>query len=325
MRTHWLISHHHDFQIPCRLAVRLREEPRLNIDTTTRDAELIRLARAETVLGSVLKRDPTDEEVGRLLELSPGSVRAARRRWLSNSIRQARVNSRRTQHEIASLAGVSTSSLSRLESGERLPSKETILRLETALGLSQGALSQQARISELVPTKREVPAQLIEVSSELIKQLAASPRQLYSLPPRKFEELIAELLHDMGSDVQLTPQSKDGGRDVLASMTTPLGKLLVIVECKRYAEHRKIGAAIVERFLWTVDRKDRASLGILATTSSFTHDARLLESSNKWRLGLRDYHQLVEWLSRYGTWTDLQRKQLWTPSAELLVAEPSGL
>jgi HJR/Mrr/RecB family endonuclease len=189
------------------------------------------------------------------------------------------------------------------------------LRLEKALGLSKGALSQQARIAEIVPTKREVPVQLVEISSELIKQLAANPRQLYLLQPRKFEELVAELLHDMGSDVQLTPESKDGGRDVLASITTPFGKLLVIVECKRYAEHRKVGAAIVERFLWTVDRRDRASLGILATTSSFTHDARLLESTNKWRLGLRDYHHLVEWLSHYGTWTDLERKELWTPGS----------
>jgi HJR/Mrr/RecB family endonuclease len=199
--------------------------------------------------------------------------------------------------------------------GETRPSKEIVVRLEKALGLSMGALSQQARIAEVVPSKREVPVQLVDVSSKLIKQLAANPRQLYLLQPRKFEELVAELLHDMGSDVQLTPESKDGGRDVLASINTPFGKLLLIVECKRYAEHRKVGAAIVERFLWTVDRRDRASLGILATTSSFTHDARLLESSNKWRLGLRDYDHLVEWLSRYGTWTAIERKELWTPSS----------
>lgn len=285
----------------------------MTLDNGKQDAELIRLARAETVLGAVLKRDPTDEEVGRLLEESPESVRSARQRWLSTSLRQARVRTRRTLRDLASQVGVSTSSLSRLESGERRPSKETLVRLEKALGLSKGAFSRQARIAETVSTKREVPVQLIEVSSELIKQLAADPRQLYLLQPRKFEELVAELLHDMGSDVQLTPESKDGGRDVLASITTPFGNLLVIVECKRYAEHRKVGAAIVERFLWTVDRRDRASFGILATTSSFTHDARLLETNNNWRLGLRDYRHLVEWLSRYGNWTDLERKELWTP------------
>src|SRR5678810_1484874 len=42
------------------------------------NSQLIRLARAETVLSQVLKRDPTDSEIGRLLEETPESVRAAR-------------------------------------------------------------------------------------------------------------------------------------------------------------------------------------------------------------------------------------------------------
>jgi len=42
------------------------------------NSQLIKLARAETVLAQVLKRDPTDQEVGRLLEESPETVRAAR-------------------------------------------------------------------------------------------------------------------------------------------------------------------------------------------------------------------------------------------------------
>jgi RNA polymerase primary sigma factor len=42
------------------------------------NSQLIRLARAETVLSQVLKRDPTDHEIGRLLEETPESVRAAK-------------------------------------------------------------------------------------------------------------------------------------------------------------------------------------------------------------------------------------------------------
>ena len=39
------------------------------------NSQLIRLSRAETVLAQVLKRDPTDEELGRLLEESPEQIR----------------------------------------------------------------------------------------------------------------------------------------------------------------------------------------------------------------------------------------------------------
>ncbi|MBX6332444.1 MAG: RNA polymerase sigma factor RpoD/SigA [Gemmatimonadaceae bacterium] len=42
------------------------------------NSQLIKLARAETVLAQVLKRDPTDDEISRLIEESPEAVRAAR-------------------------------------------------------------------------------------------------------------------------------------------------------------------------------------------------------------------------------------------------------
>jgi len=42
------------------------------------NSQLIKLSRAETVLSQVLKRDPTDNELGRLLEETPEHVRSAK-------------------------------------------------------------------------------------------------------------------------------------------------------------------------------------------------------------------------------------------------------
>ena len=42
------------------------------------NSQLIKLARAETVLAQVLKRDPTDSEIGRLIEETPETVRTAK-------------------------------------------------------------------------------------------------------------------------------------------------------------------------------------------------------------------------------------------------------
>jgi RNA polymerase primary sigma factor len=42
------------------------------------NSQLIRLSRAETVLAQVLRRDPTDHEIGRLLEETPEQVRASK-------------------------------------------------------------------------------------------------------------------------------------------------------------------------------------------------------------------------------------------------------
>ena len=42
------------------------------------NSQLIKLARAETVLAQVLKRDPTEHEIGRLIEETPEQVRASK-------------------------------------------------------------------------------------------------------------------------------------------------------------------------------------------------------------------------------------------------------
>jgi RNA polymerase primary sigma factor len=42
------------------------------------NSQLIKLARAETILAQVLKRDPTEHEIGRLIEETPEAVRAAK-------------------------------------------------------------------------------------------------------------------------------------------------------------------------------------------------------------------------------------------------------
>lgn len=59
------------------------------------------------------------------------------------------------------------------------------------------------------------------VRAEVLKFLASDPNRLYGLSPREFEEVIAELFQRWGYAVELTPQTRDGGRDVLAKRFRP--------------------------------------------------------------------------------------------------------
>lgn len=54
------------------------------------------------------------------------------------------------------------------------------------------------------------------------RQLIENGHSLYNLEPRQFEELIADLLDRDGWKVILTPQSRDGGVDVIAERRDPL-------------------------------------------------------------------------------------------------------
>jgi hypothetical protein len=159
----------------------------------------------------------------------------------------------------------------------------------------------------------QVRALLEPVNEELIAYFAKNPDALYDLSPRKFEALVADVLADMGYDVTLTPSSKDGGRDVLAALNVPTGKILTIVECKRYSKERKIGVAAVERLLWVAEQYDRASCAMLATTSFFTKGAKKLERDYEWRLQLKDFDNLSEWLHKFGTWKENAHSGIWLP------------
>ena len=125
------------------------------------------------------------------------------------------------------------------------------------------------------------------ISKEFINYLARHPNLLYEIEPRRFEILVAELLTDMGYEVELTPESRDGGRDILAAFNLPHGKILTLVECKRFRPDKKVGIDILERFLWVLDRKDKASCGLIATTSYFSQDAIATEKEFQWRLRIK--------------------------------------
>ena len=55
-----------------------------------------------------------------------------------------------------------------------------------------------------------------DTQAEVIKYFSKHPEMLFSLPPRKFEELIASIFENNGFDVELTPETRDGGIDIIA-------------------------------------------------------------------------------------------------------------
>ena len=153
-----------------------------------------------------------------------------------------------------------------------------------------------------------------EFTDEFYNYLSKHPDLIYQISSRKFEELIADILKSMGFYIELTPQARDEGRDILATFKTPLGELLTIVECKRYKPEHKIGIDLVERFLYVVDRKDNASCGLIATTSFFTRGSIEIARKLPYRLQLKDFSAIKEWISSYGKWGHDDKSNLWLPN-----------
>ncbi len=136
---------------------------------------------------------------------------------------------------------------------------------------------------------------LSAVSDSLLKELADNPRLLYELPPRRFEEVVAELLRRQGYEVELTPVSHDGGKDIYAARRDAVGSFLYLVECKRFNADHPVGVGLVRQLHGTV-QAERASAGILVTTSYFTRDALRFQNQIEYQMSLQDYIAIQRWL-----------------------------
>jgi restriction endonuclease Mrr len=80
----------------------------------------------------------------------------------------------------------------------------------------------------------------------------------------------------MGYDVTLTQATRDGGKDILASIKTECGEFLCLVEAKKYRQDRTIGVSLVRTLFGTLCDY-QANSGMLVTTSTYLKDAHAFQ------------------------------------------------
>lgn len=164
----------------------------------------------------------------------------------------------------------------------------------TTVGAAQ-TLYQPARFGLAVAS----PFLFTDVEREVLAYFGRHPELLHSLPPRKFEELVASVFRQGGFEVELTPETRDGGIDIIAVRKDSLaGNGLHLIECKRYMPGNTVGIGVVQRLLGVVEQH-KATKGIIVTTSTFTRDALEVAQSARHRLALNEYSKVAEWLSQF--------------------------
>lgn len=149
-----------------------------------------------------------------------------------------------------------------------------------------------------LPDEKPILTNLSLGVSDLMAAISAWPELLYRISPRQFEEIIAEVFDKHDFDVELTPRTRDGGRDIVAIHSTLGVKTKYIIECKRYAKTNPISIGLV-RQLYGVQTHKGANKSILATTSRFTSPAKEFASAintTQWAMDLKAYEDIVEWV-----------------------------
>jgi len=168
-------------------------------------------------------------------------------------------------------------------------------RLGMAEGYQASMLYQQSKFGLAVT----VPILFTNIELEVLAYFGRHPELMYSLPPRKFEELVATIFRNNGFDVELTPETRDGGVDIFAVQKNGFGgSTLHLIECKRYSPENKVGIGIVQRMLGVVEQH-RATQGLIVTTSSFSREAEACAENSRYRLDLNTYSDLSRWLATF--------------------------
>ncbi|MFA6148940.1 MAG: restriction endonuclease [bacterium] len=151
----------------------------------------------------------------------------------------------------------------------------------------------------------QVLAELSTASSvleyECMKYLSRHPDAIPQIHPRKFESLVASVLRHRGYDVQLTPASWDGGKDIIVLTKDDFGPIVTVVDCKRYRDGHRVGVRHVREILG-VAAIENANRAAIVTTSTFTREAYRLSAEQKGRLSLIDRKELERWLVSVAEW-----------------------
>jgi len=155
----------------------------------------------------------------------------------------------------------------------------------------------------VIPAKKVLGGLLISATSviwgEVINTLKRDWSMAYSIPPRKWEEIIAGAFKQAGfEEVVLTPSSGDRGRDVIA-IKRGIGCVKIIDSVKAYKPGNLVGYDDVRALLGVLSGERDASKGIITTTSGFPPGIAkepFIAPFMPTRLELMDGQALQKWL-----------------------------
>jgi restriction endonuclease Mrr len=133
------------------------------------------------------------------------------------------------------------------------------------------------------------------IAADLLKQ----GRFLSELEWKVFERLIGDLLEREGWLVEVTRGSKDGGIDVIASMNDlAIGPIRTLWQAKRYGPTHKVSLAEVRELSGLISL-ERATKGVIVTTSHLTRGALNWVKKDTYRMASLDGPGVEAWVRRH--------------------------
>ena len=134
------------------------------------------------------------------------------------------------------------------------------------------ALSPAARLRQRHATLKDIERRTIRAIDSLCRKLceliAKDGCALNQIDWRQLEMVVATALDGLGFDVTLTPASKDGGKDIIASTRLVGRDVVFFVELKHWRSGKMVGAQQVFDFV-ELNLFSQTDGGLFLSTSGF--------------------------------------------------------
>jgi hypothetical protein len=142
---------------------------------------------------------------------------------------------------------------------------------------------------------------VVPVHQEVKRYLDRHPERLCNMSLRPFEELVADILADLGFECELSNATHDGGIDIYAYIRHKVARFLMLVECRGSRPSQCVGTEVVER-VYGIRQTAQPGKRLIVTAPFFSLPAREEASRHDGLHGSlmdrTDYEVLNRWLAR---------------------------
>lgn len=147
--------------------------------------------------------------------------------------------------------------------------------------------------------EKQVIAAIKDFSAKLARLIAENSSCLNTLEWRDLERILAEVLEGLGFSVELTPGSKDGGKDIIVECTVSGFKHVYIVEIKHWRAGGRVGYPKIHDFLNVIVREHREG-GLFLSTSGYCDNLfEILSTIDRQKVRLGEEKKVVSLCKTY--------------------------
>lgn len=166
---------------------------------------------------------------------------------------------------------------------------------------------------------------------EILQRLLEDPAALGKLGPDRFQFFLADRLDRLGLEVRIVGHvfRKDGGVDIVAYPRNTTVPFLLAVQSKHHRGSVKTTVRDVRDFHGVLTaRHAQFHMGILATNTAFTPDAKWFAEQNQRLMRLRDLADLRRWIREdfvnEAEWREIPEVIELAPGIRVPIARPHG-